>query len=219
MAQAPSTFLTKDSKLLELQSPADAEILVRDGLTVAGKDISEFDVNDLIWDRYEDLRAPATAINPPGAASDPNRDTGDGTLLFDAGGTELVFVLMQLPHSYKEGTDVSPHIHWCKTTSAGGNVIWQMRYRVYRIGEVAEAWSTLTTASVLTADADTAELHAMAEWEDVSGTLLGISDTIIFQVQRTGGAGADTYGADARLLEFDIHYQADSSGSAAEFTK
>ena len=30
---------------------------------------------------------------------------------------------------------------------------------------------------------------------------------------------ADTYAADARLLEFDLHYQTDSLGSGGEFMK
>ncbi len=33
------------------------------------------------------------------------------------------------------------------------------------------------------------------------------------------GDNEDTYGADARLLEFDIHYQIDAGGSVGEFSK
>ena len=46
---------------------------------------------------WDDLRAPVTAINPPGAESDPDLDASTGLLLFDAGGTELVFLMMQMP--------------------------------------------------------------------------------------------------------------------------
>lgn len=53
----------------------------------------------------------------------------------------------------------------------------------------------------------------------VLGTGIQISDMIVWKLSRIGGNGADTYGADARLLEFDIHYQQDAPGSIAQFTK
>jgi len=38
-------------------------------------------------------------------------------------------------------------------------------------------------------------------------------------LETLGGNAADTYGADARLIEFGIHYQQDSAGSLHQFIK
>jgi hypothetical protein len=40
-----------------------------------------------------------------------------------------------------------------------------------------------------------------------------------WKLSRIGGDGTDTYTADARLLEFDIHYEVDSMGSSEELVK
>ena len=39
------------------------------------------------------------------------------------------------------------------------------------------------------------------------------------RVSRIGGDALDTYGADAKLLEFDVHYLVDSLGSGGELIK
>jgi len=69
---------------------------------------------------FDDLRFPATAINPPGAVNDPGFDATNGGWLFDAVATEVLFLIVQMPHSWKEGTSIEPHIHWQKTTSDAG---------------------------------------------------------------------------------------------------
>ena len=66
--------------------------------------------------RWDDLKFPATAINPPGQASDPDVEATSGLLLFAAAGTELVYALAQMPHHWEEGSDIKPHVHWTKTT-------------------------------------------------------------------------------------------------------
>ena len=60
---------------------------------------------------WDDLTFPATAINPPGAASDPGRETTTGLLLFDAAGVELIYCLAQMPHKWKEGTAIQLFQH------------------------------------------------------------------------------------------------------------
>ena len=42
---------------------------------------------------------------------------------------------------------------------------------------------------------------------------------LLIKLSRIGGDASDTYGADARLLEFDIHYQINTLGSELEFVK
>lgn len=157
---------------------------------------------ELYWD---DLRAPATAIQGPGVR-DPDWDTSAVGWLFDSTLEEELHLIFQLPHDWAQ-TDLQPHVHWEKTTSATGNVNWKMAYR----------WSPLhgTRTAEVTAEADTPVVYtAGADWQMLTsfGTITasaatGISDTLIIRLSRDASATADTYAADARMLEFDIHYQ------------
>jgi hypothetical protein len=168
--------------------------------------------------RWDDLRAPATAINPPGAVSDPDIDE-DGTLLFDDGGVEQVAIIFQMPHAWKEGSAISPHLHWSKTTDAAGDVEWEYRYRVIGIGEVPPAWSTWTAADSRSAEPGATQAHTLDAFPDIDMTGQTLSSIVSFQIRRNPAAADDNYAADARLWEFDVHYQIDSRGSAEEFVK
>jgi len=175
------------------------------------------------WIVWEDLRFPATAINPPGLASDPGFDTTNGGFLFDAASTELIFLIEQLPPSYSTGSNLKPHVHWQKTTSASGTVLWRLEYKIAIKGEVMDAAFTQLDAYETvsaTPDDDTTDRHLITAFDEIDGTNLGISDMLLIKLSRIGGDGTyDTYGADARLLEFDFHYQRNSPGSNEEFIK
>lgn len=194
---------------LGLLSVDEATGLITDQITKPG----------VYWD---DMRNPASAINPPGLASDPDFDTTNGLYLFDSSATELLFISAQMPHGWKSGSGIVPHVHWQKTTSASGNVFWQLDYKKAPINEVMDAsFTTLTTSSVVggTPDTDTADKHLISSFGLLDMSDMDISDMLIFKLARIGGNAADTYGADARLLEFDIHYRINQPGSIAEFEK
>ncbi len=170
-----------------------------------------------VWD---DLRFPAAGINPPGQASDPDVDMANGTLLFAASGTEVVVMQAQMPHAWKEGSSISPHVHWYKTTSAAGDVMWRMGYKKAGRGEVMdEDFTLLTSSTSVITDDDTAGQHLITVFDDIDMSDMIISDMLIMYMARLGNHEDDTYGTDAGLLEFDIHYQLDSNGSRAEFIK
>lgn len=169
--------------------------------------------------RWDDLRMPSTLINPPGLASDPGRDTTDGTLLFAATGQELIFTEAQMPHAWVNGTDIKPHVHWAKTTSAAGDVAWQLEYKHAPINAVMDASFTLIgpiTTAVFT-DPDTLDHHLITSFGSVTMTGYNDSHIMLFKLSRMGSDVGDTYGADAKLLSYDVHYQSNSRGSVTEF--
>ena len=170
-----------------------------------------------LGDHWDDLRFPVSTINPPGAVSDPDIDTADGTLLFDDSATEIVFMQVQMPHAWKTGSPISPHVHWCKTSSASGAVSWNLSYRWADIGDVFGAWSTADKATLQITDGDTEDQHALSEFSEIVPPANGVSSMFLIKLYRDGSD--DTYAADAKLLEFDIHYQIDSRGSDTEYTK
>lgn len=170
---------------------------------------------------WEDLRFPANQLRINPATTKPDADTTIGGLLFAHDSTETVTAIAQLPHAWDEGSVLKPHVHWTKTSSASGGVYWQLAYRWAPIGEVFDAdWTTIGSATADVSDGNTANQHALTVLADITATGKQISDCLILQLSRVHDNAADNYGADARLLEFDIHYRVNSFGSVTgEFTK
>ena len=172
---------------------------------------------------WDDLRFPAQGINPAGAVAAPDVETDEtkfpGSLLFDGGTSEVVAGVAQLPHGYKKGSDLYPHIHWQKTTSASGGVVWHFYYRISSKTGGSAAWVGPVVGVDELPHADTADREAITTFGSISGNGLSLSQIIGWRIYRMPAETADTYAADARLLEFDIHYQIDSAGSGGEFMK
>ena len=166
---------------------------------------------------WDDLRFPAAGINPPGAASDPTRDTTDGRLVFSASQTNIIAIQAQFPHTWVEGSTISPHLHWSPTNTNTGNVLWRMQYQVANInGTFPGSWTTL---NALDAGSGTSDDHLLAEFTDIAMTGYTISCMMLILVSRIGGDASDTYTGTAKLNEFDIHYQIDALGSREEYVK
>lgn len=171
----------------------------------------------LVSPQYDDLRFPAAGINPPGAASDPTLDTSDGRWKFSATAVNTLAMQVQLPHSWREGSAIRPHVHWSPTDASAGNVKWQMQYKVANVNEAFPAnWLSL---SVTDAAGGVSDWHEITGLGDIDMTGMRISCMLLVLVSRLGNDVADTYAADVKLNEFDIHFEADSLGSNEEFIK
>ena len=184
-------------------------------MTTKSADLERLALPRATWD---DLRFPATAVNPPGLASDPDWDGTKGGWLFASNATELLYIIAQLPHSWAEGTEIRPHVHWEKTTSAGGTVYWNLNYQITAIGGPRSAAVDLG-AYTSAQPSDTADIQQITPLGPIDMTGYSLSCMLIMQLSRVHDNANDTYGADARLLEFDFHVQSDHAGSAGEYTK
>jgi len=189
---------------------------------IAGANYSEFEADGtllftgdaIVW---EDLRAPATVINPPGVEADPDWDATNIGWLFDAGGIEILYIIFQVPHSYKEGSDLYPHVHWQPTSTNGGNVLWRIDYKWTNM-DATDAGST-TPVELLAPGDGTVLKHQLDSFAVLDGTGKTISSILTIKLSRMGNDEDDTYTGDALLKEFDIHYQVDTVGSRAELVK
>lgn len=166
-----------------------------------------------VWD---DMKYPASGLNPPGAASDPTRDTTDGMLLFDAAATNVIAGGALMPHAREVGTVIEPHIHWTATTTGAGNVVWRFEYAVASIGNAFPAY---TTVNVTAAASGVANQHQVTSFGEITMADDALGTMLKWKLSRIGGDAADTYAADAKLLEFDIHIQLDSFGSEEKYSK
>jgi len=166
---------------------------------------------------WEDMRAPATAINPPGVEGDPDWDATNIGWLFDAAGIEILYIIFQLPHTYKEGTDLYPHVHWQPTSTDTGDVLWKIDYKWTNVN-ATDAGST-TPVEITPAGDGTTLKHQLSSFAALDGTGKTISSILTIKLSRMGNDDDDTYTGDALLKEFDIHYQIDTVGSRTELTK
>ena len=164
---------------------------------------------------WDDLRFPAQGINPAGSAAPPSVDnaTFPGTLLFNGTAENTVGGVAQMPHSWLEGGDIRPHVHWTKTIAdANSNgVTWEYRHSRCAISLTAEAYISWQPATLVAGNLTGAEVHNISAFGSFNMTGFAASDMVIWQIRRLGNT--DSYTADARLLEFDFHYQLGQVGT------
>ena len=169
-----------------------------------------------LWD---DMRVPASAtqINP--VSSKPDRGVFVGnvqTILFDDTSDECVNFAVQIPHGYKYGTNLRPHMHWSPTDATAGNVVWTEECW---LAEVGAAFALVLSDSVTDA-ADGDAVHQIASWSEIDGSAIdSVSAMLQCQLCRDADNLADTYGSDAAFNEADFHYQTDQPGSFFELVK
>ena len=173
-----------------------------------------FNGDATVWD---DLRVPAqnTKLNP--SKSEPAfEEFADGLYVYKFDTTnaddESVHFIAQMPHSYKEGSDIYPHIHWAPDSTNTGNVRWQFEYV---IANIDGTFAGSATSDTITEAADGVALkHQLAELATMDGTGLTISHIIICRLTRLSTSdGLDTFTGNACFLEFDFHYEKDTLGS------
>jgi len=137
------------------------------------------------------------------------------TYVFNKNNTEDVTFYVQLPHSYKEGSSIYPHVHWFPTTANSGNVVWKLEYSWANYTDIIPASTTITAT-----DAAVAQYrHSIAQFPAIVGTGKLISSMLCCRLYRDGGNASDTYGSDAGILEFDFHYEMNTLGSRQQYSK
>jgi len=148
-----------------------------------------------------------------GAAPDVGGGALYGMYLFDAAADQGLGCTMELPHMWVPETQLEPHVHWIKTSSAAGDVLWQLKYRIASSGEVYSDEVTDTAYETYLEDDDTVGQHLVTSFDPIDMTGFELTTIILATLYRLGTDEDDTYGADAGLLEFDFHYQRKYRGS------
>lgn len=177
---------------------------------------------------WDDLRVPATSTKL-GGAKDPSfgqwitdglGSQGVYTYFFGSGIEEEVFITVQMPHAWLEGSEIKPHVHWFPVANFSGTVVWGLEYLVLPPREIAAPGTTTTVASeAITAGPGLVDQHLITGFPAIDMTDNPVSTILLFRLYRDATSPSDTYGADTGFLEFDIHYLSDSIGSIGEFSK
>jgi len=172
-------------------------------------------LNNTVW---EDLRFPASAINPAGAANPMTYDsTNLGFTAANGAGDTYIAVIGQMPHSYKFGSDLHPHLHWQPSNTDIGVVNFTLEYKWTNINEVESG--TWTTLSMLTPSSGVTNNHTVSEWDVMNGTGKTLSSTLSIKISRREASATDNFTGNVLVKEFDLHYEMDTLGSASETGK
>lgn len=140
--------------------------------------------------------------------------------------TEVHFTA-QFPHGYKEGTNIRPHVHVVFPTapSGSGNVVSGLQYTWF--GAINDTVPLTQSIEVVGGSGLSNQNYYVHIFDlgntngdqQIDGAGMGISSQFVGRLYRQGLDPRDTYDDDVFLVQFDIHYQADSDGSRQEFIK
>jgi hypothetical protein len=171
-------------------------------------------------ENWDDTVVPALMIS--GGASAPTRASFAGgpmeVYFFDDAQDDEAHFTLQLPHTYKEGTDLFPHVHFAQSSAATGSaVVWELSYSIQDIGETFAASTTIKGTNTISG---TQWAHQIGDLPTISGTGLKVSAILTGRIRRlASSATADNYTAGAAFLGFDCHHQVDSLGSSTATAK
>jgi hypothetical protein len=182
---------------------------------------------------YDDLRFPLTGRNIDVVSGRLDFDYYNGTVTFAANArfdlAETISFTVQLPHAWKQGTSVHPHIHWVQQGADVPN--WLVGYKIYKKGTTSLALETDFSNHIMLPHSSNVYTYSSGVLEQITSfglidmTGCTISDTLHMCLWRdsanTSGefAGADPSAIVEHIREFDIHIVKDSDGSHIEFSK
>ncbi|MBU1457047.1 MAG: hypothetical protein KKD01_20220 [Proteobacteria bacterium] len=172
---------------------------------------------------YKDINVAGVLLSKP-TSSAPGTDTFRST-----GGTdttietyafaedEKVHGGFELQHDYKEGTDLTFHVHWQGIDAPTGtdNVQWRLNYIVARDGVTLAAATAFDSPDTAI---DTQYRCYRTDFAAITGTTFKIGDQFMFTLTRVAATG-DAYAGDALIETAGIHYQVDTLGSRSIATK
>ncbi len=192
---------------------------ITDYLKIEPDGTLEFNGNATVFD---DLRVPVTSVRVPGSKAPTWVPYSAGKLLaFDyqavAGNEEEISFVAQLPHSYKEGTNITPHVHWIPDVNDTGTARWGLIYEWVNRDGTFSGTTTIYADQVIDQRIND---QVKTFFSAISGAGKTISSTLICTLFRNSShVNDDLNGMDLLLLEIDFHFEMDMVGSRQILTK
>jgi hypothetical protein len=191
---------------------SNGPLLVKRGLIVADGGAGSTPSNPL-WDdlRVSIVRA-AVSTDPPTLVNFQGTTMG---FRFVQDATQSVMFDAQIPHTWLEGSEVRPHLHWSPGNSTSTNVVrWGLEYTWSNVNDPFPASTTIYSNS---AAAGVAYSHQIAQFAALAGTGKRVSSVFSCRLFREGANGADTFPTGAFAISFDFHLQMSSDGTVSEY--
>lgn len=169
--------------------------------------------DELSLPRWDDLFFPFSQ-SKLGTNLKPDYDYNNNGLLFPRNDTsEYVLITVQMPHEWKEGSDIEPHIHYIQNQNL--QPVFNLEYRWTNIGDVESGSWTTISLNVNNLPYTSGNLHQVLSGASISGAGKTISSILDIKLYRND----NVYVGDLLAKQFDIHYQKDSFGSRQEYIK
>jgi hypothetical protein len=170
--------------------------------------------NGTYWDDYQ-LNL---TMGKQGANAKPDYDyTNLGYLFPKNDATEILSLVGQMPHKWKFGSRIFPHVHW--TQNASTNPVFKAAYKIYANNSSVPANYTvyeMSTQVFTYTSGNFAQISTNTTGIDLSSLILtGVSTILKFKFYREDNA----YTGDCLVDHFDIHHEIDSFGSRGEYIK
>jgi hypothetical protein len=165
---------------------------------------------------WQDLIVPLTTSRR-GSNNLPDFDETNVGYLFPKNDTaEILYIINQIPHNWKIGSTIYPHVHWCQGNSS--NATFKMSYKWFDLaGNTTAGFTTYIMGTTSSAYVTGSTMHQLStNFTGISGSgLSDLSSILVLKLYRDDNA----YPGDALTYQFDIHYEIDSLGSNEEFVK
>lgn len=136
-----------------------------------------------------------------------------------------VFFSCQFPHTYKEGSDIYPHLHWTpadRGVAENGNLVgWKLDYTWCNIDGTFVSSGTIDLQDACDG---TNHKHQVAIGAAITGTGKKISSMVMCRLYREDTGADDTWvgtiaAESPAILQFDFHHLIDADGSRQEWVK
>jgi hypothetical protein len=122
---------------------------------------------------------------------------------------------LEIPHSYKEGSDFQFHLHWSGNDAPSGMdyVRWKLDYTIINAGGTMPPATTVEFETAYDTQYERADSSVM-----IDGTGITICNQLCFTLTRIMANG-DAYAGDALVETIGIHFEEDTIGSRQIMTK
>lgn len=178
--------------------------------------IDKLETDDLVYtDTYwTDLRVPLSQ-SKLGSNLKPDFDQTNVALLFPQNDTaEVIYFITQMPHEWKQQTDIGLHVHWLQEAATAVN--WVADIKVIQPNEASPGSFTTYNSATGSFSYTSGTLHQITDLGDVDMSAVdGVSAIILGKLWRDDNLTT----GDVKAWAIDFHYQVDNPGSTQEYTK
>lgn len=197
------------------------EVKINNDFVVESDGTTRLDNSATVWD---DLRVKLDKGKDAARFTFLEGNSGPQIWFFrDNNGLETMSFSIQIPHTWKEGTTIYPHIHWTPKSDGTGDVKWNLDYTWVNYNSVTpEVFPEEVTTSGIATGPFVARSHlitGLTGGAGIDGTEKKISSILICTIWRNSSDSEDTYDDDAGSLSLDFHFEIDTQGSRSEYIK
>jgi len=201
-----------DSQIAELYNSGDGTNILPTGI-VASTDLIAFFKDNLV---NQTTMAGATDLVQNGFTFVDgligSTSFGITALEFPAGKKTEIFFTAQLPHKYKEGTNIYPHLHWMYSDPQDATVQWGLEYMWVNPEAAVSGNTTIVTTGLITTIGGIGT-HWATDIAELNGAGKTISSILQCRLFRQGDSTGDTYTSSVYLGDADFHYMSNTMGS------